>query len=92
MEIAAILGLVTQLVPVAKSLVDTLQGSAQKAPNPSALDIVASIAPVAAQLLATINTIKNQTEADYPEVWAAVSADYASASSEFDKLKAARGL
>lgn len=90
MGIAQILALVAQLVPVARNVIDTLHG-AQNTPNPTSdvLDIIASLTPVAAQLMSTIDTIKNQTEAQYPQVWAAVRDDYASASSKFDQLKAA---
>lgn len=87
MPIAAILALVAQLVPIAKSVVDQLH-SAQTAPSPTSdvLDIIASLTPVAAQLLNTINKIKSQTEADYPAVWESVRADYADASTKFDAL------
>ena len=93
MEITAILGLVSQLVPVARNIIDTLSG-AQNTVNPTTkvLDLIASLTPVAAQLMATIDTIKNQTEDQYPQVWDAVRADYADASDQFEKLKAARGL
>jgi len=90
MDIASILGLVVKLVPVARQVIDTLRG-AQAEPNPSGeiLDLIAELSPIAAQLMSLITDIRTQTIDQHPAVWAAVRADYASASSEFDALMAA---
>lgn len=90
MDISTIIGLVAKLVPVARQVIEALRG-AQAEPNPSEeiLDLIAKLSPIAAELLKQITDIKTQTEAQYPAVWAAVRADYQSASKEFDALVAA---
>jgi hypothetical protein len=87
MDILTLLNLVSTLVPVAKSIVDALAG-AKATPNPTneILDIIATLTPVAAQLMQTLDTIRNQTQATYPQVWDKVRTDYASASAQFDLL------
>jgi len=90
MDIAAIIGLVAKLVPVARQVIEALRG-AQAEPNPTdeVLDLIAKLSPIAADLLKQITDIRTQTEAQYPAVWAAVRADYKSASDQFDALMAA---
>lgn len=90
MTFASLLQLVTQLVPVARQVLDALRG-AQAEPNPTdeVLDLIAKLSPVAAQLVSLLTDIRTQTEAQHPAVWAAVRADYQAASAQFDALMAA---
>ena len=90
MGISEILALVVRLVPVARQVIETLRG-AQADPHPSeqVLDLIAQLSPVAAKLMMLITDIRTQTIEQHPAVWAAVRADYALASSEFDALMVA---
>lgn len=90
MDFTSLLGLVVKLVPVARQVIETLRG-AQADPDPSTevLDLIAKLSPVAAKLMTLITDIREQTVEQHPAVWAAVRADYASASSDFDALMAA---
>lgn len=40
------------------------------------LQLVAALVPVANSLISTLAAIKNQTEADHPEVWAKIRDDW----------------
>jgi len=92
MDFAALLALVTQLIPAAKGLIDLLHGASTD-PNPTSdvLDLINKLAPQAVALWATIEMIRSQTEAQHPEVWAKVRADYMTASTKFDTLRLAAG-
>lgn len=87
MEITAILGLIAQTIPTVTTLLDTL-GVLKNKGTSEAIGIVSSLLPVAQKLMETFTAIKEQTEAQYPEVWAAVRDDYAASSAAFDKLNA----
>lgn len=76
MGIAAILGLITQLVPVATTLISTLGAAKAGSQTQAVLDLIAGLTPTVASLVTTIENIRSQTEAQYPEVWAGVRTDW----------------
>lgn len=88
MGILEILTLIADTVPAVTSLLDGLH-IAQNSGLPGAVETVASALPSVTALMNMFTQIKNQTEADHPEVWAAVRTRYENASSKFDQLKAA---
>lgn len=93
MDVIAILGLVSKLVPVAKDILAVIEGaSTVPSPTSEVLNLVDDLTPKLAALMEMLDTIKNQTQGQYPQVWAQVSSDYKDASDAFEVLKAARGL
>lgn len=77
MGIAAILGLITHLVPVATSLIETLAGfGIQTGKSNDVIDLINRLTPIAANLVTTIEQIRSQTEADYPAVWDGIRTDW----------------
>ena len=88
MGIAAILGLVTQLVPLATQMINTIisvsGGTAGK--TGEILDFIARLTPIAQGLVERIEEIRNATEDEYPEVWANVRTDWMATRAEWLKL------
>ncbi len=76
MEIAAILQLVTQLVPIATNIVTAIGGASAGAKASEVADLIAELAPNVGSLVSTIEAIRDQTEADYPEVWQGIRTDW----------------
>lgn len=72
----AILGLITQLVPVATSLISQLSSAKAGSQTQAILDLVAGLTPTVATLVTTIEQIRSQTETQAPEVWANVRTDW----------------
>lgn len=87
MNIAQILVLVAQLVPTAKTIIDTLYGAAGSA-EPAVLDLIGKLTPAASALIERIQGIRTQTEAQHPEIWAAVSADWDATAAKWAELQA----
>lgn len=87
LTVAEILRLVAAAVPTLKVIIETIRG-AQAVPNQTSevIDLIANLSPTVAKLVAAFETIRTQTEAQYPEVWASVRGDYMAAIALNDEL------
>jgi len=87
MGIAAILQLVTQLVPVATGLITTISGAKAGSTVVEVSDLIGDLAPNIATLVSTIETIRTQTEAQYPAVWEGIRTDWMETLAKWNNLQ-----
>lgn len=76
MDILPILNQVAGLVPYAKTLMSVLESLHVIKAQPGILDVIGELTPVAAGLFTAIDSVRSQTEATHPEVWASIRDDW----------------
>lgn len=87
MTITAILALVARLIPVVETIVSTLHAAhAVSDKTAETVALIERLTPAASTMLSTIETIRTQTEADYPAVWAPIRDDWNATVAKWTKL------
>jgi len=88
MNPADILILVSQLLPAATTILKTIKSAgADSGSTPEVLDLVGKLTPTAGDLINRIEEIRNQTEPQYPQVWANVRDDWNQVVKEWNSLQ-----
>ena len=87
LPILPILSMVAGALPHLKGLLEQLNIMKADSKATDVFDYTAVMLPQAMALFEMFETIKKQTEADYPEVWKKVSSHYAASAALNDKLR-----